>query len=655
MYSLWVHGSLSDKLVTKNWLPPTLQAMTTVGHRIPSPVLEYGKDPTAVLLKDDHQPSLSFYVLDQLRRRNQFCDVVIKLESAKLPAHKAVLASSSPYLMKLISTNVESSELLLQDAELDVSALEMLVEFIYTSMLRITEGTVKSLCYGSRLLQLERIERACCKFMMKSLSVKNCIGYLIFAEEHGYINLEQASQEFILSHLVEVAKGAEFQTLPLANLLELLKSKATASCSQRILVASLLLWVKHDLPSRQNKLHKLLASIKFPGAPVDPSRQDQLLEAVLKDQSADAEKIFEKLRVCFKVRHSSADTDEQEKPESDRQHDAKAPKGPEEEEEELSQCPRLPEAVESPPLGAKEKTMENTNTLIFAVGGTTKHSATSSVERYDSSSRGWVSTTPLPRKKSHAVLVTYDQKLHSIGGFNGTKRLSTVDTYDFKTDTWEEGTAMPTARSDFGVAVVGRHAFCIGGFDGVTDISTVEVLDFQSGHWRVGPSLQQARSYVQAAQLNGVIYVIGGLRGSVRLSSVEKLAVGGAGRWSAVAELNIPRSRPGVAALHGRLYAVGGYSGSEHLNSVECYDPQIDRWSLIEQMSVPRNSPAVSIVDGCLFVAGGHDGRKVLRSVEKYDPKKKEWSRATSMQLSRCDFGMATIQSTGSLITATWT
>ncbi len=72
-------------------------------------------------------------------------------------------------------------------------------------------------CDASRLLQLGRIKKACCKFMVKTLTTKNCIGYLLFAEEHDYPSLLQASQDFVLMHHLEVAKTSEFQALPKAK------------------------------------------------------------------------------------------------------------------------------------------------------------------------------------------------------------------------------------------------------------------------------------------------------------------------------------------------------------------------------------------------------------------------------------------------------
>ena len=584
--------------------------MVSVVQRIPAPILEYGKDPTAVLLKDEHQPGLAFYVLDQLRRRNQFCDVEVKMDSARLPAHKAVLASSSPYFMKLLTSDYSSPEILLDDPKLDVTALEKLVEFIYTSVLRITESSVEALCYAAMFLEMERIERACCKFMMKSLNPKNCIKYLSFVGETGYSTVEQECQEFITQHLEEVAKTPEFKSLSSSELMTLLQNSLFDGLSHQNILSAILQWVKHDTAARQQSLQQLLACIEFPQAELEA----HLLKA-LRSTQVDIDDNY-KLRVCSK----NPTTPDQEKPENSN-HTA-------------------------------TEVQKTNNELLFTVGGTTKQSATNSVERYDQFIKGWLPTTALSRKRSHAALVTVDQKLYSIGGFDGNKRLHSVEVYDPQTDMWTEGPPLPTARSAFGVAVVDKSIYCIGGYDGSQHIASVEILDTKTNQWREGPKLSQGKSNIQAAAIGSTIYAVGGTDGTSRLKSVEKLSLD-KGYWSLGVEMNVPRSRPGVVALNGKVYVVGGYSGSEHLSSVECYEPQIDQWILIESMGVPRNSPAVTILNGCIHVAGGYSGRKLLKTVEMYDHVKRQWNKVASMHTARCDFGLAVLQST--VLTGTWT
>ena len=580
----------------------------------PAPTLEYGKDPTAVILRDEHHPGLSFCVLGQLRRRQQFCDVEVKKDGARLPAHRVVLASASPYFLNLLSSDSSKSEIEVEDPKVDVDALELLVDFIYTSVLRITENTAQALCHASRVLGMDRIERACCKFMTKNLSTQNCITSLQFARENGYGGLHQQCTDFIAGHLEETSKTPGYPSLSATDLTAILRSESLAVTSQQALLTSLLLWVQNDALSRQRDLYQLLTTVKFPEV---VGNMEQVVD-IMRSIPIDSEGVLNKLRASLgKFKPKTA---------------AKSSSGESAAEEDQN------------------------NMLFFAAGGTTTHSTTNSIERYDSIAEEWLPTLSLPRKRSHAALVSVDKKLYSIGGFDGSKRISAVDVYDLRRERWTQSPAMHTARSGFGVAVVGNTSiYCVGGYSGSQDLSSVEVLDLKRNTWKTGPKLQQARSYVQAAVIGEAVYAVGGTDGNYRLKSVEKLVVADRQcKWSSVADMNVPRSRPGVAALNGKLYAVGGYSGTDHLSSVECYNPRTNTWTLVESMSVPRNSPGVSIMNGHLFAAGGYDGRKMLKSMEVYDPQKKQWRKAASMQIARCDFGMVAIVATGLQVAGTW-
>ena len=588
--------------------------MVTTLHRIPSPIFEYGKDPTAVLLRDDHQPAISFCVLDQLRRRSQFCDVELKMKgNVRLQAHRVVLASSSPYFMKLLtsSSNSKKYEVTLSDPLLDVTTLELLISFIYTSVLRITESNAHSICLGARVLQLERVERACCKFMAKNLKQKNCIKSLNFSFEHGYPQLLKKSQNFIAEHITEVATDPAFCTLFPSELSGIFECESLAIPSEQALIDLLITWMKHEPESRQKELHHLVSMARLQGDL--ESTKENLLNAIGHSPAAE-----DTITIIKKLREFS------EKP---KKGDYPVP------------------------------TYANTAPMLFAAGGITSSSATTTMEKYDIRNRTWTRSTSMPRKKSHFALVSTGDLLYSIGGSDGNRRLTAVDIFNPNGETWSEGPPMQGARSDFGAVFDGkRNIYCIGGYTTESqDVASIEILNTHAGQWKKGPRLRQKRSYVQAAIVDNAIYAVGGAVGSSRLASVEKLDLRGEqNSWVFVTSLNVARSRPGVAALDGKVYAVGGYNGAIHLSSVECYDPQINRWQLIEAMSVPRNSPAVAVQGDHLFVGGGHDGKKLLNTVEVYDPCDKSWKEAPSMDTAKCDFTLAAIVVTGLESFGTW-
>ena len=528
---------------------------------------------------------------------------------------------------------------------------------MYTSMLRIKESTVDSLCYASRLLQLDRVEKACCKFILNNLTPQNCLHYLQFGETHDYPQLRAKCLDHAAQNFAEVAHTPQFLELGTADLTGIIQSSKLSAQSQQDVLEATLLWVNKEPSTRQVELFPLLDSIKEHTFPL---QEDENVQEILNSPKTNAENVVRSLKACFEKLHlKHEEKRRKERSESDSSGEPTPPTAglkPQRKvhfqlEEDCDTPSKLPESEQQPQQqevkckkSRSEKNRHQKTSVIIAAGGITDQSNTSSVEKYDPKKGNWAAATALPQKKSHAALVSSGQKIYSIGGYNGTKRLSSVEVFSPQLGKWSNAAPMPTARSGFGAAVDSKgRIYCIGGYSGSQDLSDVDIYDPDLDKWIPGPRLNQRRSYVQAAAVGDSIYAVGGTEGNKRLHSVEKLSPT-RGCWDHVADLNTARSRPGVSSLNGHIYAVGGYSGSEHLDSAECYSPTSDRWMTIESMSIPRNSPATTTHDGCLYVAGGHSGDAVLQSVECYDPKTKQWSGVSPMATARCDFGLATVE-----------
>ena len=624
-----------------------------------------------VLLKDEYQPGRAFYILSQLRRRQQLCDVQVFKDAACFSAHSVILAASSPYLMSCLSTSAteKTGRITLTDPGLTVGALEMLIDFMYTSMLRIKESTVESLCYAARLLQLSRIERACCKFIINNLNVQNCFRYLRYAEENNYPQIRTKCLEQAARNFSDTLGTPGFLDIGFDHLADIVQNPSLSASSQEVVLEAVLQWVNQDPSSRQNDLYPLLQSIKEHSFPL---QSDEKVREILNSPRTSTEQVVRSLKACFeKLQHNKPEENEKrETPTGTRE----TPSG----ESDPEQLPTPPEPKirkkvhfetdeETPPESDQENVTQTNElkqqnqktkkvgekpaksclkpSVIFTAGGVTANASNaSSVEKYDVKKKDWAAATALPQKKSHAALVSSGENLYSIGGYNGTNRLSSVDVYNTESEQWSSAAPMPTARSGFGATVdKNGHIYCIGGYSSSQqDLTDVDVYDPEYNQWMPAPPLTQRRSYVQAATLGENIYAVGGTEGNTRLRSVEKLSPY-TSCWNHVADMNVARSRPGVASLDGHLFAVGGYNGSEHLSSMECYSPNSNRWRMVESMSVPRNSPATAVHNGCLYVAGGHSGKTLLKSVERYDPHTKNWSHVAPMNTARCDFGMAIV------------
>lgn len=80
-----------------------------------------------------------------LSRQNLFCDVTLIAENMEIPAHKMVLASCSPYFYAMFSGSdfEESRQDRITVQGVDFHALQLLIDYVYTSHVDVTEENVQ--------------------------------------------------------------------------------------------------------------------------------------------------------------------------------------------------------------------------------------------------------------------------------------------------------------------------------------------------------------------------------------------------------------------------------------------------------------------------------------------------------------------------------
>ena len=79
--------------------------------------------------------------LNDLRTQNQFCDIIINVGGQAFHAHKAILASCSSYFMAMFSSGFKESTQSEIDIEGKSEIFEVLLEFAYTGILKVTAET----------------------------------------------------------------------------------------------------------------------------------------------------------------------------------------------------------------------------------------------------------------------------------------------------------------------------------------------------------------------------------------------------------------------------------------------------------------------------------------------------------------------------------
>ena len=120
---------------------------------------------------------------DQMEKK-LFCDVKIKTGQKEVMAHKNVLAAASKYCHHLFVEDPELNEINILETKYKVDiVLSTFVEYLYGRNIKLTMENVKPLFCLSKQFLLDKLHDACLSFMLKQLSIENCINMFIFFDE----------------------------------------------------------------------------------------------------------------------------------------------------------------------------------------------------------------------------------------------------------------------------------------------------------------------------------------------------------------------------------------------------------------------------------------------------------------------------------------
>lgn len=240
--------------------------------------------PARLAYTSEKHPQSTFQELNLIRKHHDLCDVVINVGSRKLFAHKyviiksfmvsrssialpfrVILAASSPYFRAMFTGELAESrqhEVTIRDVE--EMAMEILVDFCYTSYIVVEESNVQSLLPAACILQLQEIQDVCCEFLKRQLDPSNCLGIRAFADTHACRDLLRIADKFTNHHFQDVIEHEEFLLLPLTQLIELCSSDELNARSEEQVYQAIMTWVKYNISDRRKHLSVILQHVRLP-------------------------------------------------------------------------------------------------------------------------------------------------------------------------------------------------------------------------------------------------------------------------------------------------------------------------------------------------------------------------------------------------------
>ncbi|CAL4174371.1 unnamed protein product, partial [Meganyctiphanes norvegica] len=550
--------TLSGSLIRQN-VQNTLDV--TGDHTMAQPYIYY----TILQYNPKHSNSVYKKMFSYVRTLQPQCLAVLYRHSRADPARRVILKDQGAYFNEKFFGFEESRQdrIVLQD--IDGNALQLLIDYVYTAEVLVTEDNVQVLLPAANLLQLTDVRDACCEFLQSQLHPTNCLGIRAFADLHGCLELLSIAESYVEQHFTEVVECEEFLSLTSQQVIKLISSDRLTTPSEEKVFECVMSWVGAELSSREQQLAELMEYVRLPLLSQDYLIQRVEEEPLLKHDTQCKDYLIEAMKFHLL-------------------------KG---EQKALFKSPRTKPRQ---PVGLPK--------VLLVVGGQAPK-AIRSVECYDFKDERWFPVAEMPTRRCRCGIAVINSKVYAVGGFNGSLRVRTVDMYDPARDAWSSCASMEARRSTLGVATLNGCIYAVGGFDGSTGLNSAEMYDSKTFEWRMIAPMSTRRSSVGVGVVNGFLYAVGGYDGASRqcLASVEKYCPE-SDVWTSVAEMSARRSGAGVANLYSRLYSFLASFGNmchESLEVFKIWRPKASRYNL---------SP---ISQNGLYLIGGGDGATNLQ------------------------------------------
>lgn len=529
-----------------------------------------------------------------LRRDEDLCDIVLRVGSTSISAHKVVLAACSPYFKAMFAGGLsESRQSTVTLQELDERAMETIVDFFYSGEIEISENNVQDLLPVTCVLQVQSVQQACCEFLKRQLSSENCLGISAFADRHDCAALVSSSESFARQHFIDVVQSEEFMEISAKQLARLLFDDDLTVQSEERAFEAALAWIKYDPDVRQESAAEIFSNVRFPLLSAEFLMDRVATEEIMRNNRACSDLLLEATECLLIPKRKS------------QIHTHRV-------------VPRRPTSV---------------NHVLYAIGGMSRREASKSGEKYDPKERKWKPIGDMNICRWGADVGSLGSFLYICGGSDDSSRLETVERFDPYANVWVPSVPMSSSRNGVGVTAGNGRIYALGGFDGSMPLNTAEYYDPKVGKWTEISRMNQCRFGVGCEVLNDMVYAVGGTDGT-NLKTVERYDPE-LNTWTMVASMSTARKQVGVATLGGYLYAIGGCDHGHRYDTVERYDPGKDEWVTVAPMSTPRSGCGVGVLDGFIYVVGGYDGTSYLSSVERYDPLSNEWHPAPPLSQPR--------------------
>ena len=193
-------------------------------------------------------------------------DVAFKTSNGDLVgAHKAILAAGSPVFSAMLYGDMkESGQDEIDLTNMDTATLKSLILFIYTGHIHVSVEECCNLLQAARYFGVDALVNLCIKSISGALNLDNFSDVAEFAVESKFDVLRKQCVKFLEDKARKVMFTHEFNSLPLAVMLEFTKSNKL-KISEINMFLAVVEWSKHqEIKLSKSDIKSVFKQIRYP-------------------------------------------------------------------------------------------------------------------------------------------------------------------------------------------------------------------------------------------------------------------------------------------------------------------------------------------------------------------------------------------------------
>lgn len=198
--------------------------------------------------------------LSTMRQDSFLCDLTVVTKSKSFNVHKVIMASCSEFIRSALKRDPTAQKLELSD--LSPVGLATAITYAYSGKLTLSLYTIGSTISVASFLQIHSLVKMCSDFLMRELSVENCMYVANIADTYSLKNTKDAVQKFMRSNFIEFSEMEQFLKLTYEQISDFLMDDSLQLPSEITAFQIAMKWLDFD-EKRLKYAADLLANIRF--------------------------------------------------------------------------------------------------------------------------------------------------------------------------------------------------------------------------------------------------------------------------------------------------------------------------------------------------------------------------------------------------------